>query len=664
MKNLAYLLILFTFVSCGKQEELDVIFQSSQIVKNWQFTEQDKDEWLPAKVPGSVHMDLFQNQVIEDPFFENNEHKQRWIENRNWTYKTTFKVDSLNLSAQRNNLNFNGLDTYAKVYLNDTLILTANNMFRTYDVPVHELLQLGWNELRVEFESPILHNKKAVENYAYTLSSGNETAGIETKVSNFTRKAAYQFGWDFGPRFVTSGIWRPIELIDWNYARITNVYTYTKSIVDDLAFMETEVEIEAISGGQYEIEIDGIRIEKELKSGINIVKHSFQVNKPNLWTVNNEDPQYLYKQIIFLTKEGKKAFYSQTEFGIRTIELINEADAKGTSFFFKLNGKRTFMMGANYIPQDIFLSRVTAAKYKKLILQAKAAGMNMLRVWGGGVYERDLFYELCDKYGIMVWQDFMFAGSLYPESDEFTANVTQEVIENVKRLRSHPCLALWCGNNEQEVAWNNWGWQKQYGYTPEDSTKIWNYQQYLFRDLIPKLVAEYSPTIDYTPTSPLSNWGAADNFKHGSMHYWGVWHGREPFENFEMNVGRFMAEYGFQSFPSIETFKKVMHDSSLYLTSVAMQNRQKSYIGNNLIEKHIEQYYAAPTSFENFVQLSQETQAKGLKMAIDAHLRKQTHCMGTLFWQLNDCWPGPSWSIIDYYGNEKVAYDSVKLAFN
>ena len=288
----------------------------------------------------------------------------------------------------------------------------------------------------------------------------------------------------------------------------------------------------------------------------------------------------------------------------------------------------------------------------------------LLSVLCSSLRDDDIFYELCDKHGILVWQDFMFAGSLYPESEEFTANVTQEVIESIKRLRSHPCLALWCGNNEQEVAWKNWGWQKQFGYSPEDSSKIWNYQQYLFRDLIPKLVAEHSPTIDYTPTSPLSNWGTEENFKHGSMHYWGVWHGKEPFENFEKNVGRFMVEYGFQSFPSIETLKKTMNDSSLYLNSVVMQNRQKSYIGNGLIKEHIEQYYDTPSSFEEFVQLSQETQAKGLKMAIDAHIRKQTHCMGTLFWQLNDCWPGPSWSVIDYYGNEKVAYDSVKEAFN
>ena len=664
MKNIIYLFILCTFISFNKQEERGIISQTKIISNNWEFSEHNKNKWLPATVPGSVHIDLFNNGIIEDPFFENNEIKQRWIENKNWSYKTEFTVDSVNLSAQRNNLKFNGLDTYAKVYLNDRLIVTANNMFRTWEVSVHEILHLGKNELRIEFESPILHNKKGVENYPYTLPSGNESADIETKVSNFTRKATYHFGWDWGPRFVTQGIWKPIELIDWNYARITDVYTSTKSIVNNIAELESQIEIETIEAGNYVINIDGVELKKKLKVGINIIKHSVKVRNPKLWNPNKLGEPYLYNQIVFLTKKGTQVDYNKSQFGIRTIQLINEPDSIGTSFYFNVNGKPLFMKGANYIPQDIFLSRVTPAKYEVLLTHVKDLGMNMIRVWGGGIYEREIFYDLCDKYGILVWQDFMFAGSLYPNNKELTDNITQEVIENIKRLRNHPSLAIWCGNNEQEVAWKNWGWQKRNGYSSEDSTIIWNHQLYLFRDLIPRLVAEYSPSISYTPTSPLSNWGTAENFNHSSMHYWGVWHGKETFESFEKNVGRFMVEYGFQSFPEIATLKKVMHDSSLYLNSVVMKNRQKSYIGNGLIEKHINQYYDTTDSFEEFVLLSQKTQEKALRMAIKAHISQQPHCMGTLFCQLNDCWPGPSWSIIDYYGNEKVAYNSVKVAFN
>ncbi len=322
-----------------------------------------------------------------------------------------------------------------------------------------------------------------------------------------------------------------------------------------------------------------------------------------------------------------------------------------------------FMKGANYIPQDVFLPRVEKGQYERLISQVKRANMNMIRVWGGGIYEEDIFYDLCDKNGILVWQDFMFAGSLYPDDDEFKTNIKEEVKENIQRLRSHPCLAVWCGNNEIEVAWKNWGWQKQYGYSSQDSIEIWSNYQSIFQEMIPDLVTQYHPESNYTSTSPLSNWGTPENFNHSSMHYWGVWHGREPFEAFENNVGRFMSEYGFQSFPELKTLQKVIPDSSLYWDSPALKHRQKSYIGNGLILKHINQYYAEPESFEDFLRLSQETQAKGMGMAIQSHIDGYPHCMGSLFWQLNDCWPGPSWSVLDYYGNKKAAYQVVKEKF-
>jgi beta-mannosidase len=288
--------------------------------------------------------------------------------------------------------------------------------------------------------------------------------------------------------------------------------------------------------------------------------------------------------------------------------------------------------------------------------------MNMIRVWGGGIYEKAILYNLCDENGILVWQDFMFAGSLYPDDNSFFRNIEEEAIQNVKRLSGHPCLALWCGNNEIEVAWKNWGWQKQYKYSEEDSIIIWaNYKNY-FHYVLPEIVDAYT-NLDYTPTSPLSNWGTPENFNHSSMHYWGVWHGREPFENFEKNVGRFMVEYGFQSFPDLRTLRKVISNNNLNLESLVMKNRQKSYIGNKQILEQINNHFSEPTSFENFIELSQKTQAKAMKIAIQAHMKKAPHCMGTMFWQLNDCWPGPSWSVIDYYGNEKQAYDVVKIEY-
>ncbi|RLD23374.1 MAG: glycoside hydrolase family 2 protein, partial [Bacteroidetes bacterium] len=494
--------------------------------------------------------------------------------------------------------------------------------------------------------------------------SGSETADIKTRVSSFTRKAAYHFGWDWGPRFVTSGIWRPITLKAWNKARIKNIYTSTLKLNDKNAELQTHIEVEVVEEGLYLIVLDGKKHIEKLAKGINSVNYPFQIENPKLWWCNGYGEANLYNQKVELTQDDQVLDSKEINYGVRTIELVNEPDSMGTSFYFKLNGKPVFMQGANYIPQDMFLPRVKDAQYENLIEDVKQANMNMLRVWGGGIYENDLFYDLCDKNGILVWQDFMFAGSLYPDDTEFKENVKQEVIQNIKRLRGHPSIALWCGNNEIEVAWNNWGWQNQYGYSPEDSIKIWDNYKSIFHQLIPEQIAIYDSLRDYTPTSPLSNWGTAENFDRGSMHYWGVWHGREPFENFENNVGRFMVEYGFQSFPEMSTLKQVMSDSSLNLNSSAMKNRQKSYIGNGLISDHIKQYYNEPETFEEFVLLSQQTQAKGLQMAIEAHKTKQPHCMGTLFWQLNDCWPGPSWSVIDYYGKHKLAYDMVKKEYS
>ncbi|MBL4709401.1 MAG: glycoside hydrolase family 2 protein [Flavobacteriales bacterium] len=663
MKTAVTLVVLLAFLSCHQEQRLLPNF-SDELAIDWVFSEEGDTNSLPAIVPGSVHLDLLNNRIIEDPYFEQNELKLRWIEEKNWVYHSVFKLDEHYSKQQHIEFDFEGLDTYAKVYLNDSLILTANNMFRSWQVEVKALLKTGQNTLRIHFESPILHHRKAVQNYPHVLPSGSETMDIESKVSNFTRKAAYHFGWDWGPRFVSSGIWKAIQINTWNSARILDIYTSTQSIDQEKARLLSEIKIEVDKAGLYEFKIDSITIKEQLKKGINYIKRSFEVIKPKLWWCNGLGEQHMYHQSISISYKNNQIATHKNSYGIRTIELINEPDSIGTSFYFKLNGQPVFMKGANYIPQDLFLTRVSNQQYENLIQSAKEANMNMLRVWGGGIYEKDIFYDLCDQNGILVWQDFMFAGSLYPDIRDLKENIKEEVKENVIRLRQHPSIALWCGNNEIEVAWNNWGWQKQYGYSSEDSIAIWKNNKAIFHELIPNELAKYDSERNYTPTSPLSNWGTAENFNHGSMHYWGVWHGREPFKNFERNVGRFMVEYGFQSFPSIETLSKNMDDSSLYLNSVAMRHRQKSYIGNGLILQHIEQYYDSASNFEDFVRLSQETQAKGLKMAIEAHINKQAHCMGSLFWQLNDCWPGPSWSVIDYYGNKKTAYKAVQEGFS
>ncbi len=662
LKALLLPFIFTLFIACSMEDKAHI---STKIELNtkWNFSQEGSNKFYPATVPGVVHLDLLENQLIEDPYWENNEEKLQWVENENWIYICRFQIDKKTLENQHVELKFMGLDTYARIFLNGKEILFADNMFREWDIEVKENLKEGENELKIVFQSPITYNQEKVENYPFVLPSGNETAGIETKVSAFTRKAAYHFGWDWAPRFVSSGIWRPVYLTTWNEARILEVFTSTNESNSTIALMNTRIEIEADKAGEYILEIDGIEKTYQLNKGNQSIDYSFQIKDPHLWWTNGLGEAYLYQQNLKIKKENHLLDEKSIHYGVRTIELINTDDKIGTAFYFKLNGKPVFMQGANYVPQDLFLPRVKEEQYKRLIKDAKEANMNMLRVWGGGIYENDLFYDLCDQNGILVWQDFMFAGSLYPDDTEFLENVRQEVIQNVKRLRSHPSIAVWCGNNEIEVAWNHWGWQEQYQYSPDDSLKIWNNYQLMFQNLIPELLFDLDPSANYTSTTPLSNWGTSENFNHSSMHYWGVWHGKEPFENFEEYVGRFMVEYGFQSFPSLSTLKKVMADSSLYLHSLAMQNRQKSYIGNGLIEAHIKQYFNEPTSFEEFIDRSQETQAIALGMAIRAHKAKQPHCMGTLFWQLNDCWPGPSWSVIDYYGKHKKAYDTVKIEF-
>ena len=633
------------------------------IHENWEFSQAGDSAFYPAEVPGQVHLDLLANGIIEDPFWQDNELKQRWIEEKNWIYKTELNVSAKTLKNENIELVFEGLDTYAEVFLNGEQVLTTDNMFRTWIVNAKPFLKKGANELRIIFESPVNHNRARASKYRYQLPSGNESADIPVKVSAFSRKAAYHFGWDWAPRFVTSGIWRDVKLVTWNKVKINNAYTRALSANREVAHMRTVIEIEASLAGTYEVLLKQKTKIVNLKVGTNIIVHDFDIHRPKLWWTNGLGQPHLYSQKITLRIDKTVLDSISDTYGVRTIELVNEPDSIGTSFYFKLNGKSVFMRGANYIPQDVFLSRVGPEQYQGLIAAAKEANMNMLRVWGGGIYEEDLFYELCDENGILVWQDFMFSGSLYPDDKAFKANITEEVIDNVKRLRSHPCIALWCGNNEIEVAWKNWGWQNQYGYSRQDSIEIWNNYVSIFQKLIPELVSEYHTGAAYTSTSPLSNWGKAENFNHGSMHYWGVWHGKEPFENFANNVGRFMVEYGFQSYPEMSTLQTVIADSSLSLNSPLMSHRQKSYIGNGLISEHINRYFDSPQNFQEFVVLSQKTQALSLKTAIEAHLSKRPHCMGTLFWQFNDCWPGPSWSVIDFYGNKKEAYQVVKDEF-
>lgn len=627
----------------------------------WEFKTNTTIEWKKATVPGVVHLDLLNIGSITEPYLGDNEEKLKWIEKYDWEYRTNIEIDANYLNNKHIELVFEGLDTYASVYLNGKEILFADNMFREWVIDVKPFLKAGQNELMLIFHSPININKKNAINAPYALPAANET--VEIKVSPYTRKAAYHFGWDWGPRFVTSGIYRPVYLRTWNELRVENISYKENNETQVNKSVEFSFEVISDKDQKCDLTIDGITKEFALKKGLNILKQNIEVNNIKLWNPIGYGRQNFSTTPYSISVDKNIIVADKIKWALSKIELIQEKDAIGTSFYFNVNGRPFYAKGANYIPQDLFLPRVDSARYEKLIKQAVAANINMLRVWGGGIYENDYFYDLCDEYGILVWQDFMFANSMYPNDPAFLTNIQAEVEDNVKRLRNHPCIALWCGNNEIEVAWNNWGWQKQFGYSADDSTKIWNNYMSIFHEMIPQTLEKLDPTRPYVPTTPLSNWGKEENFNHSSMHYWGVWHGREPIENYAENVGRFMAEYGYQSYPDYETLAKVLEASDLNLASKLMLKRQKSYIGNGIIEENVIKYAYQESDFKKWIELSQLVQAHAYGLAIREHRMKTPHCMGTLFWQLNDCWPGPSWSVIDYYGNEKAAYDEVKTYY-
>ncbi len=630
---------------------------TQNLTANWQFRQVGTQVWYPATVPGTVHTDLQANGLIDEPFADNNEKKLQWIERKNWEYRTYFDVKDVFRYKKEQELVFEGLDTYAEVYLNNQKILTTNNMFRSWRVLVKGRLIARKNELRIVFTSPILKNDSLAKN-SLRLPAGSDTN--QFPVGPFTRKAAYHFGWDFAPRFVTCGIWKSIRLESWRIFTLRDIYYKTLSISAEEAVVQAIITTQSDRDLTLGFSVNGELFQADFPEGIHQKTVELHIKNPKLWWPNGSGEAHLHTL--------KAAFFYQTDtlakneqrIGLRTVELVNEPDAIGTNFYFKVNGKPIFMQGANYVPQDVFLPRVQDSQYVHLLTLARDAGMNMLRVWGGGVYEKDIFYDLCDEYGILVWQDFMFAGGLYPAEKAFLENVEAEVAEQIIRLRKHPCLALWCGNNEIEVAWKNWGWQQQFGYSTADSLQFWNNYTDLFHRRIPALVDSLNPQSAYVSTSPQSNWGTPENFSHGSMHYWGVWHGQDDFSGYQKNIGRFMVEWGFQSYPDYDLLAKYISPEFLALNSEVMKNRQKSYVGNGKITDFLQQYNFDFTDFKTFAQQSQNLQALGYEMALKSHIAAQPHCMGTLLWQLNDCWPGPSWSIINYNGKPKPAYWRVK----
>ncbi|WP_281613498.1 glycoside hydrolase family 2 protein [Flammeovirga sp. SubArs3] len=632
--------------------------------QNWEFKQQGKTDWYPAKVPGCVHSDLIANELIKDPFHRVNEKEIQWIGEKDWEYKSTFKVDQKVLDKDNVTLNFKGLDTYADVYLNDFKILSADNMHREWKKDCKSVLKAGENTLRIHFKSVFKEKMEDYLNAPFKLQAWpNNDQNSEIWLSLYARKAGFHFGWDWGPRLITSGIWRPVYLEVWNDVKLESVQIIQENVSKKSADITSIFELESTKDNAtatLEISSEAFSTVKKqvtLKAGINKIPVNLKMKNPKLWWSNGLGEPNLYT-FDYKVTSGNSIDTKSITTGIRSIRVLREKEEDGQSFTVELNGVPVFMKGANYIPLHNFQDQVTEDKYQYYIQQAKVSNMNMIRVWGGGIYEEDIFYDLCDQNGLLVWQDIMFACGMFPRDEEYLANVTEEVKDNVKRLRNHPSIALWNGNNENEISWYGWGWKDKY---TEEEQKIYVASlENLFYKVIPDAINSMDETRYYHPTSPNTGYNdISENY--GDVHLWDT-KGDAPLTIYDEVVGRFMSEYGFQSYPEMESIKKFTDDWERNKTSETMfahnrarqdQTRDPNF-GNQAIERKMGTYYGIPEDFENYVYRTQILHAKATKIAIEAHRRNMPNCMGTLYWQLNDCWPAVSWATIDFYGKWKA----------
>ena len=623
-------------------------------------------QWYRAQVPGVVHTDLLRNKLIPEPFFRLNESTLQWIENADWEYRSTFQAAPDMRKRDHVDLVFEGLDGPARVYLNDNLILTAINSFREWRADIKTRLKPGANQLLVVFPSPITEGAHI---------AGRDIWHLQTRVAgeSYLRKPAYEYGWDWGPRFVLSGIWRPVKLDVWDNAKLANVHIRQRDVSAELAHLVVETEVECGQKTAATVSVDyeqngkktTVSRDAELEAGLNHVELPVDVAHPDLWYPNGYGKQAMYTFHARLKTRGSTQDETIVRTGLRSIVLRRELDQWGRSFEFIVNGVPVFAKGADVIPFDSFPPRVTSPQYHRVLESAKAANMNMIRHWGGGYYETDDFYALCDELGIMIWQDFMFGNKWMPGTYDFRLNVAAEAEYQVKRLRDHPSIVIWCGNNETEESWE-WHPDVTTKLGPDGIRRMWQDYLVLFSDTLARAVTRYAPETPYWPSSPSADYeDISDLYESGDMHDWEVWHGRVPFTDYEKVHPRFMTEYGFQSFPEMRTIESftVPEDRTGIRTPV-MLGHQKNKAGNSIIHDYLLRDYSEPRDFPSFLYVSQVLQAEGIKIGTEHLRRERPRTMGAMYWQLNDCWPVASWSSIDYYGRWKALQYYTRRFYN
>ena len=606
---------------------------------------------MPATVPGTVHTDLMAAGHLSDPFIDLNEIRQDWVGWQNWAYACGFEWKKLD--ATRHDLVFDGLDTFAEIALNGKKIGSTKNMHRSYRFDVTDALKVGNNSLNLEFTSP----RKVGE----VLEQRTETRPNNyPSNANLMRKAAYDFGWDWGPSMATSGIWKECRIESWSLARFKVIRPeITLKGNRGLIKIKFQIERDGVTDEDVTVvaEIAGVKAKTTIAAGEREGKLELKVKDPEVWWPHNLGKQPLYDLSLTLLKgRAIPLDHWERKIGFRSIRLDTSEDETGSAFTFVINDVPIFIMGANWIPDDSFLTRVTPQRYLDRICQAKDANINLLRVWGGGIYETDAFYEACDKNGMLVWQDFLFACAAYPEEGDLPEEIQQEARENVIRLMAHPSLVLWNGNNENIWGWFDWGWK-----TPLEGNS-WGEGYYL--DMLPKIVAELDPTRPYWAGSPYS--GSMNSHPndpdHGCNHEWKVWNetGYEEYRNY---VPRFMSEFGWQAPPTWSTLTQAVNDDPLTPTSPGVVHHQKATDGNEKLLRGLKGHLPDPKNMDDWHFVTQLNQARAMRLGIE-HLRShRSTCMGSIIWQLNDCWPVTSWSAIDGYGRKKPLWHALKSAY-
>ncbi len=604
---------------------------------------------VPATVPGSVYHDLLAAELIPDPFWRDNEVEALRLMEHSFRYTRTFEVPEALLACDRVLLRCEGLDTLADIAINGAPVGSADNMHRTWEFDAKPFLKPGVNEIAVAFRSPTKYIRQA---YAACRCDGSSDAMVGFP---HLRKAHCMFGWDWGPRLPDAGIWRDISLIGVTRARLGGVLIRQRHEGGRVT-LDVDAHVSRFGGGQLRVETTVTAPNGHVFTGEG-KRCQIEIEDPRLWWPRGYGEQPLYTVLVVLSLDGAELDRWEGRVGLRTMTVRREKDEWGESFCHCVNGVDVFAMGADYIPEDNLLPRVTPERTRRLLEDAALANMNAVRVWGGGHYPDDWFYDICDELGLLVWQDFMFACAVYDLNDAFEANIRAEFTDNIRRLRHHPSLALWCGNNEMEefVAVGEWVSSKR---QVADYIKMYEY-------VIPQVLKKEDPDAFYWPASPSSggSFDAPQDPNRGDVHYWDVWHGMKPFTDYRNHLFRYASEFGFQSFPCVCTLERFTLPEDRNVFSYVMEKHQRNASANGKIAEYLSQMYLYPATLDGFVYASQLLQAQAMQYGVEHWRRNRGRCMGALVWQLNDCWPGISWSSIDYYGRWKALHYYEKRFF-